>query len=599
MSSVETRIGKIRAVSGSKILLALDPEIDIAPVIRSRVHRVTQVGSLLKVKVGARYVIGHVSSAVAVSSHHTNENDGEEGTFAWGIIPGERSLELSVFGEIINGVFERGVSSFPDIDSEVHVVDENDLKSIYSNNSEEVLPLTLGELSGGISLPAIVDLQKFVMRHAAIVGSTGSGKSNAVSVVLKKISELKWNNTKVIIVDIHGEYESFMNDDADVVSLRSTTHPFKLPYWLLPFDELIAFIMGRTIQQEDLGTRKFKEEIVKGKVEWAINNGLNDYTNSITVDSPIPFDIRKIWYDLYVKEFATYDNAQRQEEHISWIDKGDSTRLALPTFNPPATGNSAPFKGTQPTGAASLLEKLRTRCIDRNYDFIMGDDSNDVFRLELKTILESWLGGKGVTILDLNNVPSDVIDITVGSISRLLFDISRWGREKEGFGRKRPIFLVYDEAHLYLSDNKYGFSSGASVRTVTRILREGRKYGVGSLIVSQRPSDINSTIFSQLGTIISLRLNNSSDVNVIKSAVPDNLSNMADIIGSLKTGEAFISGESVPLPLRTQFFEIEGRNQSSDPKLVGTWNKDKNIENLEEVIKIWRVQGASINETEE
>lgn len=598
MSSIETRIGKIRAVSGSKILLALDPEVDVAPVIRSRIHRVTQVGSLLKVKVGGRYVIGHVSSAVAVSTHHVSENDGDGGTFAWGIVPGEKSLELSVFGEIVGGRFERGVSSFPDIDSEVHVVDEVDLKTIYSNSSDEVLPIILGELSGGISLPAIIDLQKLVMRHAAIVGSTGSGKSNAVSVLLKKITELSWAGTKVVIVDIHGEYKSFLGDNADEFSLKSTEKPFKLPYWLLPFEELIAFIMGRSIQQEDMGIRNFKEEVLKGKIEWATENNLTGYVNSITVDSPIPFDIRKIWYDLYVREFATYSNAQRLPDQISWVDQGNAVSLTAPRFNPPATGNSAPFKGNQPTGASSLLEKLRTRCIDRNYDFIMGDENNDVYTLELKDILENWLGGKGVTILDLNNVPADVTDITVGSISRLLFDISRWGRDIEGFGRNRPIYLVYDEAHLYLSDDKYGFSTGSSVRTVTRILREGRKYGVGTLIVSQRPSDINSTIFSQLGTIIALRLNNSSDISAIRSSVPDDLSNLADSIGALKTGEAFISGESIPLPVRAQFVEMDGRHHSSDPKLVGTWNNDLNLEKLDEVIKTWRVQGASQREEE-
>lgn len=598
MSSIETRIGKIRAVSGTKIVLALDPEVDVAPVIRSRIQRITQVGSLLKVKIGSRYIIGNVASAIAVSSNYTSEEDGGE-KFAWGILPGEKSLELNVFGEIVNRRFERGVSSFPDINSEVHVINEDDLKCIYANDGKDVLPLVIGELGGGVSLPAIIDLQKFIMRHAAIVGSTGSGKSNAVSVVLNRIADLNWKNTKVIIIDIHGEYSSPLEGKSDVFSLKSHTNPFKLPYWLLPFEELISFLMGRKVLQEDLGVRNLKEEITLHKVKWAEANGLEDFKNTITVDSPIPYDIREIWYDLYVKEFATYNTSARLPADISWIERGAAISLTPPVFSPPATGNNAPFKGTQPTGTGSLLEKIRTRCIDRNYDFIMGDDNNDVLSIPLETILKDWLDGQGITILDLNNVPSDIIDITVASISRLLFDISRWGRDEAGFGRNRPVLLVYDEAHLYLSDDRYGFSSGASVRTVTRILREGRKYGVGTLIVSQRPSDINSTIFSQIGTIVSLRLNNSSDIGVIKGAVPDNLANMADIIGALKTGEAFISGEAVPLPLRAQFIELKDRIHSSDPKLVATWNVEKNLVLLEEVIKTWRVQGATLQNTEE
>jgi hypothetical protein len=598
MSSIETRIGKIRAVSGTKIVLALDPEVDVAPVIRTRIQRITQVGSLLKIKVGSRYIIGNVASAIAVSSNYTSEEDGGE-RFAWGILPGEKSLELNVFGEIVNGRFERGVSSFPDINSEVHVINEHDLKCIYANNGKDVLPLIIGELGGGVSLPAIIDLQKFIMRHAAIVGSTGSGKSNAVSVVLNRIAELNWKNTKVIIIDIHGEYSAPLKGKSDVFSLRTPINPFKLPYWLLPFDELISFLMGRKVVQEDLGIRNLKEEITLHKVKWAEDNGLEDFKNTITVDSPIPYDIRKIWYDQFVKESATYNLATRRPEDISWVSRGDALTLSPPSFNPAGAGTSAPFKSSHPPVMGSLLEKIRTRCIDRNYDFIMGDENNDVLLIPLNKILSDWLDGMGITILDLNNVPADIIDITVASISRLLFDISRWGRDVPGFGRNRPILLVYDEAHLYLSDDKYGFSSGASVRTVTRILREGRKYGVGALIVSQRPSDINGTIFSQIGTIISLRLNNSSDIGVVKGAVPDNLANMADIIGALKTGEAFISGDAVPLPIRAQFIELKGRDHSSDPQLKLTWNLEKKLDMLEDVIKTWRVQGATIKDSKE
>lgn len=592
MNNIETRIGKIRAVSGTKIVLALDPEVDVAPVIRSRIQRITQVGSLLKIKVGSRFIIGSVASAVAISHNDISSEEGGQ-KFAWGILPGEKSLELNAFGEIIGGRFERGVSSFPDINSEVHVISEEDLKCVYSNEGKDILPISIGELSGGISLPAIIDLQKFVMRHSAIVGSTGAGKSNAVSLLLDRVADQNWGSTKIIIADIHGEYASPLKGKSDVFSLRSETSPFKLPYWLLPFEEMISFFMGRKIQLEDLGVRNLKEEITKHKVKWAEDNGLKDFKNTITVDSPIPFDIRQIWYDFYVLEFATYEEKEREEKDISWVEKGDAKTLTPPIFKPPGNGSKAPFKAAQSLGVGSLLEKIRTRCIDKNYSFIMGDDENDVLEISIEQILKDWLDGSAITILDLNNVPSDIIDITVASISRLLFDISRWGRDLKGFGRNRPLLLVFDEAHLYLSDDKYGFSTGASVRTVTRILREGRKYGVGTLIVSQRPSDINSTILSQIGTIVSLRLNNSSDIGVVKGAVPDNLANMADVIGSLKTGEAFVSGEAVPLPIRAQFDELKGRTHSSDPKLITTWSLDKNLGLLDEVIKIWRVQGAT------
>lgn len=588
----ETRIGKIRSVNGAKIYVSMEPESEIAPVINGRIHHVTQLGSILKIKVGLSYVVGHVVSATAVSESQNQEIDIND-NFGWSISPGEKALVLNLFGEIKGKIFERGVTTFPDINSEVHVITSEDLYKIFSPQKMSA-PLVFGELTGGIDLPAIIDLQNLVMRHGAIVGATGTGKSNAVATILKGLVSSKWIGSKTIIMDLHGEYSSIVKEKTKVISTIGNGS-LVLPFWLLPFSELIAFIVGRQISSEDVGVRNFKEAILNSKIEWLKKKGLTSLIDIITIDSPIPYDLRKIWQDFYIEEYATYTTTDRNV--IAWqvneeTSKGDYRKLQIPMFLSAGPGGKQPFKRTgQSMGTASFLDKLRACCLDKNYSFIFGTNENNFLEVSLEELVKSWIGSENITILDLNSVPSDIVDITIGTISRIFFDLWRWGRNEKGVGKQRPLYLIFDEAHLYLSDTKNSFSSGSSIRNVSRILREGRKYGVGALVVSQRPSDINSTIFSQIGTIISLRLNNQSDLGIIKGSMSDNLSGISDLIPSLRTGEALISGEASPLPIRARFYEVEHREEGSDAKIVGNWDKEQELSGIEQAIKKWRSQG--------
>ncbi len=586
----ETRIGKIRAVNGAKVFVAMEPNSLVAPIIHGRIHHVTQIGTILKVKIGANYVLGHVMSATAASSSQTMLQETND-DFGWSIAPGEKALILNLFGEIKSGKFERGLTTFPDIDSDVHVITINDLHLIYSSK-EACAPLVFGTISGGLDLPAILDLQKFVMRHGAIVGATGTGKSNAVSTILSEIIKGKWPGSKIIIIDIHGEYSSWLKEKANVFSIGGK-NPLRIPYWLIPFEEQLAFFTGRQVLQEDLGIRNLKDAILQAKIEWIKAKRYDKLVNVVTADSPIPFDLRKIWLDFFVKEFATYTTKER--DVIDWPEsgRGNKDKMIPPSFKPPGTGSAAPFNRLPGlgTGTASILEKIRTRCLDRNYSFLFGSSGDEVLKIDLDQLVKEWVEGPNITVLDLNGIPSDVVDVSVGALSRLFFDLWRWGRSEKGVGKNRPIYLVFDEAHLYLSDSKYGFNTGSAIRGVTRILREGRKYGVGSLIVSQRPSDINPTIFSQIGTIISLRLNNSSDLSIVKGSLSDNLSNISEIIPSLRTGEALISGEATPLPLRARFREIKDRKHGADASIIGTWNVSPSVEGIKKAIELWRSRG--------
>jgi uncharacterized protein len=206
----------------------------------------------------------------------------------------------------------------------------------------------------------------------------------------------------------------------------------------------------------------------------------------------------------------------------------------------------------------------------------------------LHDLLDAWIGGpERLTILDLNGVPSEVLDITVGLITRFVYDSMYWGRFAAHTGRSRPLLLAYEEAHSYLSKEE---SSNYSRLAVEQVCKEGRKFGVGALIISQRPAEISPTILAQVGTYIALRLTNSSDQSIVRSSAPDNLISLIDLLPSLRTGEAIVVGEAIKIPSRVRIKLETPRPASDDPKLVAGWSKHytSNSENYKPVVTSMR-----------
>jgi hypothetical protein len=225
---------------------------------------------------------------------------------------------------------------------------------------------------------------------------------------------------------------------------------------------------------------------------------------------------------------------------------------------------------------------------------------------DLDSLVKNWIGSnRPVTILDLSGVPADILQTTIGALLRLLYEALFWARNLSQGGRHRPLLVVMEEAHIYLNDEFKGMAS----KIVQRIVKEGRKYGIGAMIVSQRPSEINPTILSQCGTFFALRLTNASDRNHITSALSDNLDGLTGMLPILRTGEAIILGEAVKLPMRTT---IEAppkhrRPDSQDPIVYdeivsdksqnpGGWGIKMEYEpNYEELVETWRAQNPKID----
>ena len=227
-----------------------------------------------------------------------------------------------------------------------------------------------------------------------------------------------------------------------------------------------------------------------------------------------------------------------------------------------------------------------TRLRDSRYDFLFhpGDYKDETSTCDLHNLLNAWIGGdQKLTILDLHGVPPEVLDITVGLITRFIYDSMFWGRDETYTGKNRPVLLAYEEAHSYL--NKAEINSYAKY-AVEKVFKEGRKFGVGAMIISQRPSEISETILAQVGTYIALRLTNSGDQSIVKASAPDNLISLIDLLPSLRTGEAIIVGEAIKIPSRVRIDLNIPRPTSDDPKLVEGWSKEHpaNVDNYKEVV---------------
>ncbi len=597
MKSDLTFLGVVKKVVGSKVFVEISDQIPSSnPIIFGKIYRLGQIGSFVRIPLGFHNVYGIIS--MVGSTDKSEENDYEPI-----LMKGQRWIELSLFGEsYANQNFQRGVSNYPTIEDEVHIVTEEDLAIIYETKKRSMIEI--GHHASSENLPATVDIEKIVNRHGAILGSTGSGKSNTVATILKALiansqdGVREFPSTRVIIIDPHGEYSSVFKGHARVFAINST-NSLKIPFWMLSFDELGSLLVDRKSAANETQDIVLRDQIYERKLEncGKLKAGTID-RGEITVDSPIPFDLKKLWYDLYVDENATLIEKDRWDK-IAYKKEGgkdligDASKVIPPEFLPPAPGSSSPFRSTKFNNLNTYLTKIRGRLRDKRYSFLFDVDEYDGSTNDLSDLLADWIGhDKPITIFDLSGIPFEVMDLIVATISRIVFEGMFWGRDIEGMGRQRPVLFVFEEAHSYLP--RYGntqYVTGYSNFAVRRIFKEGRKYGIGSVIVSQRPSELDETILSQCGTFFSLRLTNVQDQSTIKSAVPDSMSTIIDLLPTLRTGEAIIVGEGVQMPCRVRFALNEPRPRSNDTEVAKCWSSAclSHVE-YDKAVTGWRTQ---------
>lgn len=590
-----TYAGLVYSLTGNNITVKLSDQVtSTLPIIDGIVHRIGQVGSFMKIPLGYANLYGIVTKigADAIPEKLVDTLSVEDISKI-----NTKWVTLALIGEKTSRKFERGITQFPTPQDEVHLVTVEDLNTIYGgyddNNS-----ITVGHISVSESLPAKIDIDKLITRHCAVVGSTGSGKSNTVAIILDSIANGNFPSSRMVIIDPHGEYNDSLKNSSKVFKINAdplkSESELHIPFWALPLQELLSTFPGKlSDQNQDYLRSKIIEEKLKSIEEFNKDRANKDFKinkESVSSDSPVPFSIKKLWFELSDFERQTFKVSRQPDTVTDKTIKGNIEKLISNEYPPPSLGSGSPFANHLSKSILGYLDAMRTRMLDQRYKFLYepGDykpDSNGSVAKNLDELIGSWLGHeKAITILDLSEVPTEIMTSISGTVLKIIYDSLFWGQNLSSGGRKQPLLIVLEEAHSYL---KAGENSIAS-RTVQIISKEGRKYGVGLLLATQRPTELDETVLSQCGTIIALRMTNSGDRGKVAVAVQDELSNMVALLPSLRTGEGLIMGEAVKIPSRVQFDKISHSPKSQDPKVSVQWKLPKpDVSNYKKILYNW------------
>lgn len=573
-----TCIGRVRHVLGATITVALDPDLaGVSPIYRGRLQPVGQIGSLVRIPQGLVDLIATVN-LVGIAELAGSLAPTEA------IQCGERWLQVQLLGEIDRGTgrFQRGVGSYPGLDDPVHFATPDQLKSVFPYPDDK--HVRLGRLAAAEEVPVSLEASRFVVRHAAVVGSTGSGKTSAIASLLQNFVKGGWRAANIVVVDPHGEYANALEGCASVRSVLAEGNArLRVPYWALPATDIARIFAGspggatfsnRFAELVTKARRKFVED-----ADWLALD-----PTSITADTPVPFDIRPIWHQLDAENRQTCMN-KGDPTTACQTNPGDPSTLRAAQFQPYGPGGQPPHKGPMYGTYGMTPDLLRLGLLDPQLRFFqepMGDPHGSD---PLVQVMQEWLGStQPVSVLDFSGVPSGAADLAIGVVLNLLFEVSRRSAPNgPGIGRPSPVLVVLEEAHRYLGED----ATPLTRESANRIAREGRKYGIGLLLVTQRPTELPKTALAQCGTIIALRLSNSDDQGTIKAALPDAVAGLAAVLPSLRTHEAIISGEAVVLPARACLDNPKPWPQAEDPSLE-PWRREPRVPDVGPALASWR-----------
>lgn len=583
-----TLIGRVRHVMGATVTVELLEEVaGSAPLYEGRVYHVGQIGSLVTIPQGPIRLIAAVTM-LGISELTTPTEPA--------LVPqqGERWLKVQLLGELdALGKFQRGVSIFPSLDDEVRFATSQELTAMYPPESEGFI--AIGRLSTSRSHVLRLDLAKLVTRHTAVLGSTGSGKSSTVARIVQAILTHGFGRANIVVIDPHGEYSAAFGENASVMSFDGEgAAALSIPYWALGLDDLLRAYMGSGSSINPVIRNKVSELILEKRKEFLQAAGwAAPSPDDITVDTPIPYDLRDVWYQLdFLNRAIAIGN--KASGNYAVINQGDAKTLTQATFQPYAAGG--PFQKTVYGHYSPLPDRMLVRLKDARFSFLSRTFPDPAAPDPLPDCLARWLGGdRPISVLDFSGVPSEAADVAIGAVLNLLFEIAVACPADEGIGRARPVFVVIEEAHRFIGE-KVSDTAGAAKQGSERIAREGRKYGLGLMVVSQRPSELSETALSQCGTFISMRLTNPGDQNRIKSALPDTVANLAEALPSLRTGEALVTGEAITLPSRVLVERPQPEPSATDPELE-SWHGEPASNDVEEAVARWR--GVQENEGNE
>ena len=572
----QDRIGRVVAVDTTRVTIDVDDH---------GLMTTLSVGNLVAIRglTTQEYLIGIIERATrSVREELLGENTDEYGSVSVGEIQEDviRAVLVGTFrvldGDVAN-VFKRGADSFPQVDRDCFLISAGNLQrfmNLLSANVEEGERLQLGRYVSDGNAITVANGDKFFQRHAAILGSTGSGKSWCTALILERASKLAHPN--LIVLDMHGEYSPIADEGTGYAAqfriagpgdLEEPTHQTVFfPYWLLNREEMLAMILDRSDQNAPNQASRFTHHVRELKENTLAEAGKEGVRRTFTVDSPIFYSLGEL--------------LQRLET--------DDTGMKLG-----ASGKD--IKGDWNGKLTRFIARLKAKAEDRRYGFMFTppDESSRYEWLgeQVLRLLDSSEERRGIKVVDFSEVPSDVLPVVAGVFARLLYDVQFW-IEKES---RTPICLVCDEAHLYLPVKAEAEAvERRALETFERIAKEGRKYGVALVVVSQRPSDVSRTILSQCNNFLVLRLTNDQDQSVVRRLMPDSMSSFTDMLPLLETGEALLLGDAVLLPTRIRLDVPELKPASATRDFWTEWRERKpRADAIQEAIETLRRQSRA------
>lgn len=572
-------LGRVRSVDTTTVIITVD---DVERLRKLQVNRL----AVLQSSRAGQHLIGIIQKITRTAIDGNGaavdaEDDSDQ-------IAELNVVRIALIGTLMDkagtrdNVFLRTLETVPEIDANCFALEGErltDFMRVIANISGDGQKLTLGHYTLDESADAFLNGNKFFQRHAVIVGSTGSGKSWTTARILEQVAALP--NANAIVFDIHGEYAPLASKGfrhfriagpVDLTGKASIDNGvIFLPYWLLGYEAMTSMFVERSDQNAPNQSMVMSRAILAAKRKYLEAQGRKDVLDNFTIDSPIPFDLTGVIEDL----------SKLNEEMVPGARAGSE--------------KAGEFNGK----LSRMIQRLENKRTDRRLGFLFqGAEETQAFdwldrlvKVLLAGSIDQVDGCGGVKVIDFSEVPSDVLPLMVSLVAKLAFSVQQWAEAS----MRHPIAIFCDEAHLYIPERQQAGGAGEiSVEIFERIAKEGRKYGVGLVVISQRPSEVNRTVLSQCNNLVAMRLTNGDDQSVVRRLLPDSLAGFGDLLPVLDTGEALVVGDASLLPTRIRVSMPEHRPNSGTVEFWDRWTSNKSVEGLTVAVDGWRKQSMQI-----
>ncbi|MGI9278541.1 MAG: ATP-binding protein [Endozoicomonas sp.] len=564
--------GEVREVDTRKVSVLVNSDLDLRKARVGQLVAISMADGVETWLIGLidKVIKSVVQPTIAVLPEEDDDQTEDDDQLADELVV--NTVKLTLMGTTRKGSdkesssFSRSLNHIPEVQAKCYVLKDTNLEKfmgILSSSTNQSHALELGTFTLDEKAKAFLDGNKLFQRHAALLGSTGSGKSWTVASILERSALL--NSSNLVVFDLHGEYKNLSYASQLRIpgpdELESNGDELLyLPHWLLNTEELQSMFVDRSEFSAHNQVMVFQDKVVEEKKKTLESLGKDDVLAAFTLDSPIPFDLDSVITNI----------SDLNEEMIQG-----------------ARGlKQGPFYGQ----FSRLLTRLKSKLSDRRYGFLFQAPEAAHEYSALTVLVEKLIGFTGknqqVKVIDFSEVPSDILPIILGLVARLIYQIQFWTEQSE----RQPIALVCDEAHLYLPRGDMNPVEKRAVEAFEKIAKEGRKYGVALLIVSQRPSDVSETVLSQCNNVIALRLTNGDDQSTVKKMLPESLESLLEALPIMDVGEALVVGDSVLLPSRIRVHQPTEKPLSATIDFWSCWQENVPTPDFSKVVENMRRQ---------